>query len=490
MGTWLRGVVPAALGFCLYRSASTHFYNSGMGMHGTSVGFVSDLAFVLAMNVCFCLCSLMLLALARKAAVPRWLASPWVATAIMALGALEGWAAIALGVGSSVGVQISAALFCGVGLMMLSIAWVDFFISEADPAKAFAQVVLGYSLYTLLSCINPLVSTEAATLLSLAALALSAALYGRLRPKGTDALERSGHYPPAGSYRELPVYVCFFVLVGVVGLMHTSVLGSASESMIAVPMWVTRVISLMVFLFIVVLVGQGLNPGLVFRWVFPILIVVLTLLPFLGAPLNSLTGLVSITCYTVCGMVFYLFNVREARRLGLSSALVTAVYMLGSSGTLLVGLLVGLALQALSASFDISLLTMLAFVAIYPLALVLIPLLRRGRQASEAEAAPDAGDTKPVAPLDTGEDDLPDALAPSFEVSPRAVAAVADGYGLTRREREVLGYLAAGRSVKYIAETLVISENTAWTHTKRIYAKTETHGKQELMDLVEKAPER
>ena len=126
----------------------------------------------------------------------------------------------------------------------------------------------------------------------------------------------------------------------------------------------------------------------------------------------------------------------------------------------------------------------------YPLALVLIPLLRRGRQASEAEAAPDAGDTKPVAPLDTGEDDLPDALAPSFEVSPRAVAAVADGYGLTRREREVLGYLAAGRSVKYIAETLVISENTAWTHTKRIYAKTETHGKQELMDLVEKAPER
>lgn len=49
-----------------------------------------------------------------------------------------------------------------------------------------------------------------------------------------------------------------------------------------------------------------------------------------------------------------------------------------------------------------------------------------------------------------------------------------------------MGYLAEGRSVRYIAETLVISENTAWTHAKRIYAKTGTHGKQEVIDLVNK----
>ena len=43
-----------------------------------------------------------------------------------------------------------------------------------------------------------------------------------------------------------------------------------------------------------------------------------------------------------------------------------------------------------------------------------------------------------------------------------------------------------GRSVRYIAETLVMSENTAWTHAKRIYAKTGTHGKQDLMDLIDR----
>ena len=33
--------------------------------------------------------------------------------------------------------------------------------------------------------------------------------------------------------------------------------------------------------------------------------------------------------------------------------------------------------------------------------------------------------------------------------------------------------------------TLVISENTAWTHAKRIYAKTGTHGKDGLAAMTE-----
>ena len=38
---------------------------------------------------------------------------------------------------------------------------------------------------------------------------------------------------------------------------------------------------------------------------------------------------------------------------------------------------------------------------------------------------------------------------------------------------------------KFIAEELVISENTAWAHIKRVYAKTGVHSKQELMSVVE-----
>ena len=44
--------------------------------------------------------------------------------------------------------------------------------------------------------------------------------------------------------------------------------------------------------------------------------------------------------------------------------------------------------------------------------------------------------------------------------------------------------LARGNSVAFIAEELVVSENTIRTHSRRIYAKLAIHKKQELLTLV------
>ena len=44
-----------------------------------------------------------------------------------------------------------------------------------------------------------------------------------------------------------------------------------------------------------------------------------------------------------------------------------------------------------------------------------------------------------------------------------------------------------GRTGAYIAETLVISENTARGHVRRLYTKLGVHSRQELIDLVERA---
>jgi DNA-binding NarL/FixJ family response regulator len=46
-----------------------------------------------------------------------------------------------------------------------------------------------------------------------------------------------------------------------------------------------------------------------------------------------------------------------------------------------------------------------------------------------------------------------------------------DDHGLTRRELEVLGWLATGRTNRAIAETLSISEKTVARHVANIYAK-------------------
>ena len=62
---------------------------------------------------------------------------------------------------------------------------------------------------------------------------------------------------------------------------------------------------------------------------------------------------------------------------------------------------------------------------------------------------------------------------------------LAEEHDLTPREREILGYLARGRSLPYIRETLVLSKNTVGTHVRNIYRKLGIHSKQDLLDLFE-----
>lgn len=68
--------------------------------------------------------------------------------------------------------------------------------------------------------------------------------------------------------------------------------------------------------------------------------------------------------------------------------------------------------------------------------------------------------------------------------------AVAEEYGLTERQREVLYLLAKGRNTAYIRDELVISPHTVKAHVYAIYKKTGQHSQQDLIDLVEKAEPR
>lgn len=124
---------------------------------------------------------------------------------------------------------------------------------------------------------------------------------------------------------------------------------------------------------------------------------------------------------------------------------------------------------------------------------------RTGQACPHAAAAP-----QPTAPAvgaapSKVADLEPQAVAASASPSPAANASneevVADeeglfellarDYGLTRREAEVLPYLARGRSARVIAEALFVSESTIRTHTRRILEKTDLHSKQQLIDFID-----
>lgn len=80
--------------------------------------------------------------------------------------------------------------------------------------------------------------------------------------------------------------------------------------------------------------------------------------------------------------------------------------------------------------------------------------------------------------------------APATPASPKTDEAIfemmAEDFSLTRREAELLPYLARGRSARVIADALFVSENTIRTHTRRILEKTDLHSKQQVIDLIEK----
>jgi len=65
--------------------------------------------------------------------------------------------------------------------------------------------------------------------------------------------------------------------------------------------------------------------------------------------------------------------------------------------------------------------------------------------------------------------------------------ALAASSGLSRREREILGYLSQGYNSPYIAQALVISESTVRSHLKSIYRKAGISSRMELLDTVRKA---
>ena len=101
----------------------------------------------------------------------------------------------------------------------------------------------------------------------------------------------------------------------------------------------------------------------------------------------------------------------------------------------------------------------------------------------EEGAARDAADACSNSAVDDAVTD--EAVLVSEELREHQCHEVAQRYQLTKREEEVLFLLSRGRSARYIADDLVISEKTVKTHVNRIYRKIGTHSRQELIDIVE-----
>ena len=71
------------------------------------------------------------------------------------------------------------------------------------------------------------------------------------------------------------------------------------------------------------------------------------------------------------------------------------------------------------------------------------------------------------------------------DIQQRAIACVAEQFGLSEREAQVVDGLSRGYTVKRVAEELFLSQSTVQGYSKSAYRKLDVHKKQEVIDLVD-----
>lgn len=201
---------------------------------------------------------------------------------------------------------------------------------------------------------------------------------------------------------------------------------------------------------------------------FPLTATAFLLLPLLDGSFRTLFVSFVFLVFSITSSFMVISCARTARNQCLHPVFVYGVFAgvvyAFSMGGSAVGLAVGAAQGAGFAQLSV-----VALVAIYALSLAMT-MQRRQKATAVSESASSIAS--------------PSALYEQEAVE-RRVVALAQRYSLSRRESEVLEFLARGRDVPFIAEELVISKNTVRSHVKSIFSKAGVHSRQELLDLIE-----
>ena len=408
-------------------------------------------------------------------------------------------------------------IMLGAGLAPLWLAWIE--ALRESPAKLMGTRTCIACLCASGVCLIVVtVPSYAASIFALACAPTSALLLFRPQrktsgdqesaslPRSNQALEAS---PGSTSYRAcindlLAPFFCMIAVSFIFGTMGQVALGAPAGSTVAI-----RATSIAMAISACVLVLLASSSRLLaapvdsFRLVFPILLGLLFLLPFLEGPLQPYVNACVVASYWLMLFVFILFTTTITQREGVPCAPIAGIAIgvtcLFSLAGVWFGTFVG------SGGYGFVQLTIIAFVSGYALVAALLFLSRQERldqkRATAGTPPVAANGNKPhktafyrtVLPDDANGDGktssgIPEAaseydIAKSTSTGESRCIALARQYGLTSREAEVLSLLAQGRSGTYISEHLCVSKNTVKGHVKSIYTKLGIHSKQELIDL-------
>ena len=245
---------------------------------------------------------------------------------------------------------------------------------------------------------------------------------------------------------------------------------------------------------------KRMDLALAFRVIVPVIVILFAVLPFFWETSPVALNVIMSASYGVFDVIIWYMVVSTAYDFAVSGFVIGGLVRALSILARLLGIGIGYLLMLIPGSPSL-LIVGVSVGAVYVLAMLgLFYRTRRRGAPIVATEEPDAAPAAPAVPTATEPAAAPEpaplaqpdaeAIDEPATASPLSEEAtfemIAEDFSLTRREAELLPFIARGRSARVIADALFVSENTIRTHTRRILEKTDLHSKQQVIDLIEK----
>ena len=281
------------------------------------------------------------------------------------------------------------------------------------------------------------------------------------------------------------------LLFGFVWEMTVLSVGSVNEAH-QIPL-VANLVVAVCLIGLVLYANKRLDLAFAYRVIVPVIVILFAVMPFFWETNPVVLNVVMSASYGVFDVIIWYMVASTAYDFAVSGFVVGGIVRALSILARLVGIGIGYLLMLIPGSPSM-LIIGVSVGGVYVLAMLgLYYGTRRKGPATvavdetAADRAPEGEAPEPEAPPAPAAPSPAEGQAPAPHNIDQAIyEMIAEDYSLTRREAEVLPYLARGRSAKIIADALFVSENTIRTHTRRILEKTDLHSKQQVIDLIER----
>lgn len=460
-----RRTLTLALGYGLFRGANSLLYSSALSSMPAPTLFISDMSFSMLNALSAFLFALVLMVLAWKGLVPDFrlpVVLPALLLLLVAAPAVAPW----IVPGSSWEFALLALTY-GAATTCLNLSWLEV-VAHQGPARLAGILALSMLIKGLITLLCGHMTGVLFVIVVGVLLFGGVVLLRRARscvwfdPGEKDDAPCEFKVYRRGVMGIADALVVSVVLEATVSVLNGFFLGIAPAEGSGLISAVGAISAALVFCFVVVVVARAVDVERLYRYLFPILLALVVLMPFtLGSwASQALQGLLVLVYDFISFSALY-FILCQIQRKSLKTYVLLAFATVCIRLSQLLFGMAGYWLGGVSGSEAEGLYWIVTIAAVYALSMLLLYLTRRRPSLEEQRV------------IVVTEEDRYEARAKQL----------ADEFRITARESEVMLQLARGRSASFIAEDLVCSPATVRTHMKSIYTKLGVHSKQELIDL-------